>query len=238
MVRNWKLLCSRLIDNFRASVFLCHLVADSGVVMDHLLAGAVHTGPRGTLSQGCSVLLLLPLADDLLAAQPLAHGLLIAHSDLLIHLEGEVSVQRSEARAQVRRRRFKSKSRAVEMTNLLPLRFRHSKLVMAQEVRPHLLTQRGVHTSEVDETQQLLLIIGLQREDIPSDTTLKHCDLALCSFLLFGSKSHFPHSACSRYLDKQSLQTLGNVWKGMMVMGIDGYYDLVPRSCWKNSMIN
>lgn len=29
----------------------------------------------------------------------------------------------------------------VEMTNLLPLCFRHSKLVMAQEERPHLLTQ-------------------------------------------------------------------------------------------------
>jgi len=46
-------------------------------------------------------------------------------------------------------------------TNLLPLGFRHSKLVMAQEERPHLLPQRRLHAPKVDQSEQLLLLVGL-----------------------------------------------------------------------------
>lgn len=63
-----------------------HLIAD-GVIEDHLLTGTVHACTRGALCQCCDVLLLLPLTDNLLAAEPLAHGLLVARSHLLVHLQ-------------------------------------------------------------------------------------------------------------------------------------------------------
>lgn len=63
-----------------------HLIAD-GVIEDHLLARTVHACTRGALCQCCDVLLFLPLTNNLLAAEPLAHGLLVAPSDLLVHLE-------------------------------------------------------------------------------------------------------------------------------------------------------
>lgn len=63
-----------------------HLIAD-GVTVENLLAGAVQAGAGGALGQGCGVLLFLPLTHNLLAAEPLAHGLLVARSDPLIHLQ-------------------------------------------------------------------------------------------------------------------------------------------------------
>jgi len=63
-----------------------YLIAHCGIMMDHPLSGTVHARPRRALCQCDSVLLFLSLADDLLTAQPLTHGLLVAHSDLFIHL--------------------------------------------------------------------------------------------------------------------------------------------------------
>lgn len=56
-------------------------------MVDNLLTGTVHARTRGALGQGCGVLLFLPLTHNLLTAEPLAHGLLVARSDLFIHLE-------------------------------------------------------------------------------------------------------------------------------------------------------
>lgn len=56
----------------------------------------------------------------------------------------------------------------LEKTNLLSLGFWHSKLIMTQQERPHLFTQRGVHTAKVDQTKQLLLLVCLKTRHISS----------------------------------------------------------------------
>lgn len=48
-----------------------------------------------------------------------------------------------------------------QKTNLLPLCFRHSKLVVAQEEGPHGLADLWLDAPVVDEAQQLLLLIAL-----------------------------------------------------------------------------
>ena len=48
---------------------------------------ALRAGPRGAPRQGCRMLLALPLLDDGLTAPPLLHGLLVAGSHLLVHLQ-------------------------------------------------------------------------------------------------------------------------------------------------------
>lgn len=73
-----------------------HLIAD-GAIEDHLLTRTVHACTRGALCQRCDVLFFLPLTNYLLAAEPLAHGLLVARSDLFVHLEVGGSKVRSSA---------------------------------------------------------------------------------------------------------------------------------------------
>lgn len=50
-------------------------------------------GTRRTFSQRSGVLFLLTLSHDGLASQPLAHGLLVTGSDLLIHLQRTARLQ-------------------------------------------------------------------------------------------------------------------------------------------------
>lgn len=72
------------------SALLFYLIAHSWIVMLNLLTVTVHACTWGALRQSRSVLLLLSLADNLLTAEPLPHGLLVAHSDLIIHLHEKV----------------------------------------------------------------------------------------------------------------------------------------------------
>ncbi len=60
-----------------------YIRADAGV----LARAAVHAGARRTFGQSRSMQLLLPLTHDSFTSQPLAHGLLITGSNLLIHLQ-------------------------------------------------------------------------------------------------------------------------------------------------------
>lgn len=103
--------------------------------MENLLTGTVQAGARGALSQGSGVLLFFPLTHNLLAAEPLAHGLLVACSDPLIHLEAKGLVVRTSPTGgggELHKWRRK---------HLVPLVLRHPKLIMAQQERPHLFTQ-------------------------------------------------------------------------------------------------
>lgn len=50
----------------------------------------------------------------------------------------------------------------LEETNLLSFGFWHSKLIVAEQERPHLLTQGGLYATKVDQSEQLLLLICLR----------------------------------------------------------------------------
>lgn len=68
------------------------------------------------------------------------------------------------------------------MKHLLSLVLRHAKLIMTQQERPHLFTQRGLHAAKVDQAKQLLLLVCLrtqQRDLQPAPT----CDLQHISLL-------------------------------------------------------
>lgn len=137
---------------------LLHLAADGGVVVDHLLTGAVHAGAGGALGQRRRVLLFLPLAHNLLAAEPLLHGLLVAQPRPFVHLRasgGGSDLKSLETEAFLR-------SDGWRETDLLSFSLRHAELIVAEQERPHLLAQRGLDAAKVDQTEQLLLLICLR----------------------------------------------------------------------------
>uniref|UniRef100_A0A9J7XX32 Serine/arginine-rich splicing factor 9 n=2 Tax=Cyprinidae TaxID=7953 RepID=A0A9J7XX32_CYPCA len=68
-----------------------YIRADGGV----LARLAVHAGAGRTFGQSCGVLLLLPLTHDGLTSQPLAHGLLVTRSNLLVHLRRRAGLRSS-----------------------------------------------------------------------------------------------------------------------------------------------
>lgn len=68
-----------------------YIRADGGV----LARVTLHAGARRTFGQSCGVLLLLPLTHDGLTSQPLAHGLLVTRSNLLVHLRRRAGLRSS-----------------------------------------------------------------------------------------------------------------------------------------------
>lgn len=63
-----------------------YIGADGGVLPQF-------AGTHRTLSQSSGVLFLLTLSHDGLTSQPLAHGLLVTGSDLLVHLKRTARLQ-------------------------------------------------------------------------------------------------------------------------------------------------
>lgn len=74
-------------DGEIAECYSVYLVADGRVTVHHHWIAAVHADHRRALGQGHGVLLFFPLPHDGLAAQPLAHRLLVARSYLLVYLQ-------------------------------------------------------------------------------------------------------------------------------------------------------
>lgn len=103
-----------------------YIRADGGV----LARSAVHAGAGRAFSQSGGVLLLLTLTHDGFTSQPLAHGLLITRSNLLIHLERVQQGYSASALVSITSR--------VAFTHLFAFVEAHGELIVAQEKRPDL----------------------------------------------------------------------------------------------------